>query len=81
MVACALSLGQAWAQELPKWADKARKAVFSVITYNADNKILNTGNGFYKGTDINKVSGKTNIETAVSQLRAGSNFENDDSAM
>jgi len=40
--------------------------------------IKDTGNGFYKGTDINKVSGRTNIETAVSQLRAGSNFENDD---
>jgi DNA gyrase/topoisomerase IV subunit B len=40
--------------------------------------VRDTGNGFYKGTEINKVSGKTNIETAVSQLRAGSNFENDD---
>ena len=40
--------------------------------------VKDTGNGFYKGTEINKVSGKTNIETAVSQLRAGSNFENDD---
>lgn len=35
------------AQGLPKWAEKARRAVFSVITYTADNKILNTGNGFY----------------------------------
>ena len=37
----------AWAQDLPKWAAKARKAVFSVITYDKDNKIMNTGNGFY----------------------------------
>ena len=44
---CALSINGLWAQELPKWAKKAKKAVFSVITYNADNKILNTGNGFY----------------------------------
>lgn len=36
-----------FAQELPKWANKAKKAVFSVITYNKENQILNTGNGFY----------------------------------
>lgn len=39
--------------------------------------ITDTGDGFYKGTDINKKTGLTNIETAVSQLRAGSNFKND----
>jgi DNA gyrase/topoisomerase IV subunit B len=46
---------------------------------SADNKVSigDTGNGFYKGTSINKVSKKTNIETAVSQLRAGSNFDNE----
>lgn len=56
---CALSINGSWAQELPKWAKKARKAVFSVITYNADNKILNTGNGFYidsEGTGISDYS-------------------------
>lgn len=36
-----------FAQSLPKWANKAKKAVFSVVTYNKDNQILNTGNGFY----------------------------------
>lgn len=49
-----------------------------VDSKNNSISIQDTGNGFYKGTEINKVSGKTNIETAVSQLRAGSNFENDD---
>ena len=44
------------AQELPKWAGKAKKSVFSVITYSADNKILNTGNGFYINTDGTAVS-------------------------
>lgn len=56
---CALSINGLWAQELPKWAKKARKAVFSVITYNADNKILNTGNGFYidsEGTGVSDYS-------------------------
>jgi len=38
--------------------------------------VADTGDGFYKGTDINKKTGLTNIETAVSMLRAGSNFKN-----
>jgi tetratricopeptide (TPR) repeat protein len=46
-LACALALEGAQAQVAPKWADKAKKAVFSVITYDADHKIMNTGNGFY----------------------------------
>lgn len=40
-------------------------------------KVQDTGEGFHKGTQKNKKSGLTNIETAVSQLRAGSNFNND----
>lgn len=59
MLACILASQAGWAQELPKWANKARKAVFSVITYNKDNKILNTGNGFYideQGTAVSDYS-------------------------
>ena len=55
LIAFACGFGSAWAQGLPKWAGKAKKAVFSVITYNKENKILNTGNGFYideKGTAV-----------------------------
>jgi DNA gyrase/topoisomerase IV subunit B len=53
------------------------------ITVSIDSKknsvsVRDSGNGFYKGTYINKTSGKTNIETAVSMFRAGSNFSNDD---
>ena len=40
--------------------------------------VTDSGNGFYKGCQKNKSSGLTNIETAVSCLRAGSNFSNDD---
>ena len=59
---------------------KGKMKTIGIWVHSKDNKISisDTGNGFYKGTEINKVSGKTNIETAVSQLRAGSNFENDD---
>jgi DNA gyrase/topoisomerase IV subunit B len=40
-------------------------------------KIQDTGNGFYKGASINKDSNRSNIETAVSMLRSGSNFNNE----
>ena len=33
--------------QTPKWAEKAKKAVFSIVTYDKDNKIKGTGNGFY----------------------------------
>jgi DNA gyrase/topoisomerase IV subunit B len=39
--------------------------------------ITDTGEGFVNGSTINKKSGLSNIETAVSMLRAGSNFDND----
>lgn len=35
----------------PKWADKARQAVFSIVTYGADGKMLGTGNGFFVSED------------------------------
>lgn len=33
--------------QTPKWLEKSRRAVFSVITYDNEDKILNTGNGFF----------------------------------
>lgn len=39
--------------------------------------IADTGEGFVDGSKINDKSGVSNIETAVSMLRAGSNFDND----
>jgi topoisomerase-4 subunit B len=55
------------------------------ITVDIDSKtnqvsIEDSGGGFYKGTELNKKTGVTNIETAMSQLRAGSNFKNDDTS-
>ena len=67
-VACCLTLGSTLAQGLPKWAGKAGKAVFSVITYNQDNKILNTGNGFYideQGTAVSDYTLFRNAHHAV----------------
>lgn len=41
--------------QTPGWAGKAKKSVFSIITYDNDDKIKSTGNGFYideKGTGV-----------------------------
>ena len=42
--------------------------------------VKDNGRGFYKGLDINEKTGLNNIVTAFSELRAGSNFKNDDEA-
>ena len=42
---------QTAAAQTPRWANKARQAVFSVITYDAGDKLLGTGNGFYIAAD------------------------------
>ena len=40
---CCLLTQWATAQVTPKWAEKAKKAVFSIVTYDKDNKIKATG--------------------------------------
>ena len=60
---------------------KRMKGKMKSISVTIDSKknsatVRDSGNGFYKGTAKNKVSGLSNIETAVSQLRAGTNFKN-----
>ena len=62
---------------------KRMRGKMKLITVNIDSKknsvsIKDSGNGFFKGASKNKVSGVSNIETAVSQLRSGTNFENDE---
>lgn len=42
--------------------------------------VQDTGEGFFNGIGINPVSGLTNIEAAVSRLKAGSNFFNDETS-
>lgn len=43
-----LSFLSQWAvAQAPKWVEKAKRAVFSVVTYDKSDKILNTGNGFF----------------------------------
>ena len=46
IITCAL-LAQMASAQTPKWAANAKKAVFSIVTYDKDNNIKSTGNGFY----------------------------------
>ncbi len=48
LLICTLCLLVQWSvAQVPKWVDKAKRAVFSVVTYDYNDKILNTGNGFF----------------------------------
>lgn len=67
IIACGLATLSVSAQA-PKWAEKARKGVFSVVTYDKDNQIKGTGNGFYidaNGTALSDFSLFENAQRAV----------------
>lgn len=44
-------LSQGSMAQTPKWVEKAKRAVFSVVTYDKSDKMLNTGNGFFVSED------------------------------
>ena len=46
IIACCF-FAQIVSAQAPKWAEKAKKAVFSVVTYDKENNIKGTGNGYY----------------------------------
>lgn len=50
LLLCSVFLQGSMAQA-PKWLDKTKKAIFSVITYDKDNNILSNGNGFFVTAD------------------------------
>lgn len=52
LLTLALCLLAQWSvAQAPKWVEKAKRAVFSVVTYDESDKILNTGNGFFVTED------------------------------
>ena len=54
--------------QAPKWVEKARSAVFSIVTYDKDNQIKGTGNGFYidaQGTALSDYALFEGAERAV----------------
>lgn len=64
--------------EAKRMRGKMERILVSVDSQKNSIAVRDSGDGFYKGASINKTSGKTNIETAVSMFRAGSNFSNDE---
>ena len=66
-----------YAQQAPKWTKKARAAVFSIVTYDKEDKILNTGNGFFIGAEGEAVADYTlfrGAERAVVITTGGKQF-------
>lgn len=51
MLLCLLSQWTFAQKEAPKWVEKSKRAVFSVVTYDSNDKLLNTGNGFFVSED------------------------------
>ena len=63
--------------EAKRMKGKMKKIKISIDSKSNRVKVTDTGNGFYKGSSINKDSNRSNIETAVYMLRSGSNFDNE----
>lgn len=63
--------------EAKRMKGKMEKIKISIDSKSNRVKVTDTGNGFYKGSSINKDSNRSNIETAVYMLRSGSNFDNE----
>lgn len=63
--------------EAKRMSTPMKKIIVEVNITENSVSITDTGEGFVNGSSINKKSGLSNIETAVSMLRAGSNFDND----
>ena len=48
----ALCLVASWSMaQAPKWVEKAKQAVFSIATYDQNDQLLKTGNGFFVSED------------------------------
>ena len=66
-----------YAQETPKWIKKARNAIFSIVTYDSEDKILRTGNGFFiseEGEALSDYSTFKGAERAVIVTSTGKQF-------
>ena len=66
--------------EAKRLGGKMKLIELHVNSTTSEVRVVDTGGGFYKGTETNAKTGLTNIESAMCSLRAGSNFYTDDSA-
>ena len=64
LILALLTCWTAVSAQTPKWVGKARKAIISIVTYDKDNKIMNTGNGFFVKTDGTAVADYSLFEGA-----------------
>lgn len=63
LIVCCL-FAQFGMAQAPKWLDKTKRAVFSVVTYDKDNNRLNSGNGFFISEDGTALSDHTLFQGA-----------------
>jgi DNA topoisomerase-2 len=63
--------------EAKRMKSPMKRIIVEVNSKDNSVSIADTGDGFLNGSKKNKKSGLSNVETAVSMLRAGSNFDND----
>ena len=54
---------------------KMKEITISFNSKTNEVEVIDTGGGFYNGEKINPVTNKTNIETAFTELNAGTNFD------
>jgi len=64
--------------EAKRMKTQMKTITVEIVTSSNSVSITDTGDGFLNGSKKNKKSGLSNVETAVSMLRAGSNFDNDE---
>ena len=65
ILAMSLCLLAQWTMaQAPKWVEKAKHAVFSVVTYAKNDQILNTGHGSFVTQDAIAMSAYTRFKYA-----------------
>lgn len=68
-IAMALTIAATtWAADAPKWLQKVRKAVVSVITYDSEGKMIGTGNGVIISPEGSAVADYSIFKGAVSAV-------------
>jgi DNA gyrase/topoisomerase IV subunit B len=65
--------------EAKRMKGKMKSITIEVFTKTGRVIVTDTGDGFFKGYEKNVKTGLSNVETAMSHLRAGSNFNNEES--
>lgn len=66
--------------EAKRMKGNTKKVVVKINSKNNQVQVIDFGGGFHDAEKINKKTGQSNVETAMSMLRAGSNFYNEGSS-